>query len=93
MPPPCASGTPPKLSLIHILDGEGRVVDTCGVTLSFSALARLEERLPEGGRTVQVLNVWAVSYTHLDVYKRQVQPHARDARKPAGRKPARLRRP
>ena len=44
--------------------------------LSFSALARLEERLPEGGRTVQVLNVWAlpgttdgavaaVSYTHL----------------------------
>ena len=38
-------------------------MDTCGVTLSFSALARLEERLPEGGRTVQVLNGWALPGT------------------------------
>lgn len=48
------------IQTLAAVDGEGRVVDTCGVTLSFSALARLEERLPEGGRTVQVLNVWAL---------------------------------
>ena len=47
------------IQTLAAVDGEGRVVDTCGVTLSFSALARLEERLP------------AVSYTHLedDIYK------------------------
>ena len=42
------------IQTLAAVDGEGRVVDTCGVTLSFSALARLEERLPEGGRTVMV---------------------------------------
>ena len=51
------------IQTLAAVDGEGRVVDTCGVTLSFSALARLEERLPEGGRTVQVLNVWALPGT------------------------------
>ena len=34
------------IQTLAAVDGEGRVVDTCGVTLSFSALARLEERLP-----------------------------------------------
>ena len=24
-------------------------------------------------------NMWSVSYTHLDVYKRQVQPHLEEA--------------
>ena len=38
------------IQTLAAVDGEGRVVDTCGVTLSFSALARLEERLPEGWR-------------------------------------------
>ena len=51
------------IQTLAAVDGEGRVVDTCGVTLSLSALARLEERLPEGGRTVQVLNVWALPGT------------------------------
>ena len=51
------------IQTLAAVDGEGRVVDTCGVTLSFSALARLEERLPERGRTVQVLNVWALPGT------------------------------
>ena len=51
------------IQTLAAVDGEGRVVDTCGVTLSFSALTRLEERLPEGGRTVQVLNVWALPGT------------------------------
>lgn len=51
------------IQTLAAVDGEGRVVDTCGVTLSFSALARLEERLPKGGRTVQVLNVWALPGT------------------------------
>ena len=51
------------IQTLAAVDGEGRAVDTCGVTLSFSALARLEERLPEGGRTVQVLNVWALPGT------------------------------
>ena len=51
------------IQTLAAVDGEGRVVDTCGVALSLSALARLEERLPEGGRTVQVLNVWALPGT------------------------------
>ena len=51
------------IQTLAAVDGEGRVVDTCGVTLSLSALARLEERLPKGGRTVQVLNVWALPGT------------------------------
>ena len=56
------------IQTLAAVDGEGRVVDTCGVTLSFSALARLEERLPEGGRTVQVLNVWALPGTTAGGY-------------------------
>ena len=37
------------IQTLAAVDGEGRVVDTCGVTLSFSALARLEEGCRRAG--------------------------------------------